>query len=86
MCKTDKDCNGNGYCQARECKCSANYEYAQDCSIHGCKYIRHTANLHVSFYFYLNWKGPIEFEKKSMVLTVTFMSKRMIKICTYIRK
>ena len=37
-CKNDNDCYGNGYCQARECKCSANYEYRQDCSNHGCKY------------------------------------------------
>ena len=37
-CKNDNDCYGNGYCQARECKCSANYEYRQDCSHHGCKY------------------------------------------------
>ena len=37
-CKTDKDCYGNGYCHAGECKCFANYEYAQDCSIYGCKY------------------------------------------------
>ena len=36
-CKNDNDCYGNGYCHARECKCSANYEYAQDCSHHGCK-------------------------------------------------
>ena len=36
-CKNDNDCYGNGYCQAHECKCSANYEYAQDCSHHGCK-------------------------------------------------
>ena len=41
-CKTDADCYGNGYCHARECKCSANYEYAQDCSHHGCKYIQQT--------------------------------------------
>ena len=41
-CKTDKDCYGNGYCHARECKCLANYEYAQDCSHHGCKYIQQT--------------------------------------------
>ena len=39
-CKTDEDCYGNGYCHARECKCSANYEYAQDCSHHGCKYVK----------------------------------------------
>ena len=38
-CKNDKDCNGNGYCHARECKCLANYKYAQDCSHYGCKYI-----------------------------------------------
>ena len=41
-CKTDKDCYGNGYCHARECKCLANYEYEQDCSHHGCKYIQQT--------------------------------------------
>ena len=39
-CKNDNDCYGNGYCQARQCKCSANYEYAQDCSIPGCKFIQ----------------------------------------------
>ena len=38
-CKTDEDCyHQNGYCHARQCKCSANYEYAQDCSHHGCKH------------------------------------------------
>ena len=50
-CKTDKDCYGNGYCHAngrgsRECKCLANYEYAQDCSHHGCKYIKQTFAFH----------------------------------------
>ena len=45
-CKTDADCYGNGYCHARECKCSANYEYAQDCSHHGCKYIKQTFAFH----------------------------------------
>ena len=46
MCKNDKDCYGNGYCHARQCKCSANYEYAQDCSHHGCKYIKQTFLFH----------------------------------------
>ena len=41
-CKNDKDCYGNGYCHARQCRCLANYEYAQDCSHHGCKYIQQT--------------------------------------------
>ena len=50
-CKTDADCYGNGYCHARECKCSANYEYAQDCSHHGCKYIQQT----FVFLFTLKW-------------------------------
>ena len=36
-CKTDEDCYENLYCHARECKCLANYEYAEDCSIPGCK-------------------------------------------------
>ena len=40
MCKNDKDCYGNGYCQARKCKCLDNYEYAHDCSHYGCKYIQ----------------------------------------------
>ena len=40
-CKTDEDCyHPNGYCHAQECKCLANYEYAQDCSIPGCKFIK----------------------------------------------
>ena len=38
-CKNDEDCYGNGYCHARKCKCYPNYEYAEDCSHHGCKYI-----------------------------------------------
>ena len=50
-CKTDADCYGNGYCHARECICSANYEYAQDCSHHGCKYIQQT----FVFLFTLKW-------------------------------
>ena len=45
-CKNDKDCYGNGYCHARQCKCLANYEYAQDCSHHGCKYIKQTFVFH----------------------------------------
>ena len=54
-CKNDKDCYGNGYCQARQCKCLANYEYAQDCSHHGCKYIQQTFVLHsiIKLYDYL---------------------------------
>ena len=36
-CKNDKDCYENGYCHARKCKCYPNYEYAEDCSHHGCK-------------------------------------------------
>ena len=45
-CKNDKDCYGNGYCHARQCKCLANYEYAQDCSHHGCKYTKQTFVIH----------------------------------------
>ena len=40
-CKTDEDCNGNGYCKVenklRVCKCYPDYMYALDCSIFGCK-------------------------------------------------
>ena len=42
-CKIDADCSGNGYCQASVCICNANYEYAVDCSIYGCKYL---TNIH----------------------------------------
>ena len=41
-CKNDNDCYGNGYCHARQCKCSANYEYEEDCSHYGCKLIEQT--------------------------------------------
>ena len=62
-CKTDADCYGNGYCHARECKCSANYEYAQDCSHHGCKYIK-LVNLCVSLYTNSLVKATFGPEKK----------------------
>ena len=42
-CKTDEDCYyPNGYCHARKCECYPNYQYAEDCSHHGCKYIQQT--------------------------------------------
>ena len=41
-CKTDEDCNGNGYCKVenklRVCKCYPDYMYALDCSIFSCKW------------------------------------------------
>ena len=54
-CKNDKDCYGNGYCHSdgrgrRECKCLADYEYAQDCSHYGCKYIRQQTFVFHSFF------------------------------------
>ena len=52
-CKNDKDCYGNGYCKARICECLANYEYAQDCSHYGCKYILETFMFYSTFKYHL---------------------------------
>ena len=95
-CKTDEDCyHPNGYCHARKCKCYPNYEYAQDCSYHGCKCIHQTFEFLSTFiwiYQYIpaswtqlkwphkSWKGHIEYIRKDKRKELLY-SVKLIRAC-----
>ena len=57
-CSDDADCN-NGFCLGSKCFCQANYNYLEDCSFFGCKYLTWSSiNCFfnkLSMYFMFNW-------------------------------